>query len=128
MFQIAISAIRGDGYQGDIAIDNIKVLPNQCGKFSYQTPFISLHLIFILTRHPWQSTQFLYSGTSITDTTIQRTPPNNGQIFSSQNTLWQKVIPPYSGHLSTTDEKIGPIGVRYMEVPLYTFLQGAMLR
>ena len=54
----------------------------------------------------------------LTDTSIQRTPPNNGQIFSSQNTLWQKVTPPYSGHLSTTDEKIGPIGVRYMEVPL----------
>ena len=55
----------------------------------------------------------------LTDTSIQRTPPNNGQIFSSQNTLWQKVKPPYSGHLSTTDDKIGPIGVRYMEVPLY---------
>ena len=55
----------------------------------------------------------------LTDTSIQRTPPNNGQIFSSQNALWQKVTPPYSGHLSTTDDKIGPIGVRYMEVPLY---------
>ena len=37
----------------------------------------------------------------LTDTSIQRTPPNNGQIFSSRNTLWQKVTPPYSGHLST---------------------------
>ena len=55
----------------------------------------------------------------LTDTSMQRSPPNNGQIFSSQNTLWQKVIPPYSGHLSTKDDKIGPIGVRYMEVPLY---------
>ena len=54
----------------------------------------------------------------LTDTSIQRTPPNNGQIFSSQNTLSQKVTPPYSGHLSTTDDKIGPMGVRYMEVPL----------
>ena len=43
MFQIAISAIRGVSYRGDIAIDNIKVLPNQCGKFSSQTPFISFH-------------------------------------------------------------------------------------
>ena len=25
----------------------------------------------------------------LTDTSIQRTPPNNGQIFSFQNTLWQ---------------------------------------
>ena len=58
-------------------------------------------------------------GPPLTDTSIQRTPPNNGQIFSSQNTLWQKVTPPYGGHLSTTDDKIGPIGVRYMEVPLY---------
>ena len=57
----------------------------------------------------------------LTDTSIQRTPPNNGQIFLSQNTLWQKVTPPYSGHLSTTDNKIGPIGVRYMEVAPYTF-------
>ena len=55
----------------------------------------------------------------LTDTSIQRIPPNNGQIFSSQNTLCQKVTPPYSGHLSTTDDKIGPIGVRYMEIPLY---------
>ena len=58
----------------------------------------------------------------LTDTSIQRIPPNNGQIFSSQNTLWQKVTPPYSGHLSTTDDKIGPVGVRYMEVPLYSNL------
>ena len=57
--------------------------------------------------------------TPLTDTSIKRTPPNNGQIFSSQNTLWQKVTPPYSGHLSTTDNKIGPIRVRYMEIPLY---------
>ena len=48
-----------------------------------------------------------------TDTSEQRT-----NIFAP-NTLWQNVTPPYSGHLSTTDEKIGPIGVRYMEVPLY---------
>ena len=61
----------------------------------------------------------------LTDTSIQRTPPNNGQIFSSQNTPWQKVTPPYSGHLSTTDDKIGPIGVRYMEVTLYGFLKGS---
>ena len=60
----------------------------------------------------------------LTDTSIQRTPPNNGQIFSSQNTLWQKVTPPYSGHFSTTDDEIGPIGVRYMEVPLNTVVNG----
>ena len=35
---------------------------------------------------------------------------------------WQKVTPPYSGHLSTTDDKFGPIGVCYMEVQLYQFV------
>ena len=55
----------------------------------------------------------------LTDTSEQRTPPNNGQIFSSHNTVKQGMTPPYSGHLSTTDIKIGPKDVRYMEVPLY---------
>ena len=55
----------------------------------------------------------------LTDTSAQRTAPNNGQIFSSQNTVKQRMTPPYSEHLSTTDIKIGPKDVRNMEVPLY---------
>ena len=33
-----------------------------------------------------------------------------------QYTVWQKVKPLYSGHLSTTDNAIGPKDVRLMEV------------
>ena len=59
----------------------------------------------------------------LTDTYLQRTPSDKGQMFSSQvhyeknYTFVQRTI---HSHLSTTHNNICPTGVRYVEIPMYS--------
>ena len=53
-------------------------------------------------------TQKIYSRTSLTATSLQRPPLNNGHSFSSGLQSIHLLVPPHNGHLSTTATKLRP--------------------